>query len=927
MKTLKQIFKISFLAVCIIFISNAYALDYLDDASQFFNKGDYNSAIIQLKNYLKDNPKNSKARLLLGQSYLKTWNIQLASKELRIAYQLEPSNEKIVLEYAHLLLIQNQYGKLNEVLNKKLAIEKNEQQRQIYRADALLAQKKFTEAKKSYTELLDSGANIQVYNGLANIAVQENDYKVASQWLEKSFKLESENTEALQISASIDVKNKDFSMALEKYNQLIKLQGNNLILYLKRAVIQIQSNDLNGAETDVQFVLDRIRNHPQANYMLAQIKLKEKNYKEAQVAAQNVLKVSPYHLESMAILGAAHFGQGNYNQADKYLTQYLSSNPDNINVQNILANVYLQDQGNAKQAILILSGIEQSKINSNSAVLTTLGRAYLLSGDYNKAVDVLKRANDLAPDDEVIQKKLIEGQFKIGEVENAMNRLEKMVDSEGVNKKTYILLISTYVENKEYQKAEDIIKKLMNRKPEELAPLYHWLAVVENKKGNMIAAKANYDRAIQENNKYIPPYGGLAELAIAQGDLSTAKNYYYQINQLNPKDLKAYMALASIAEKQNDPAEVEKQLRKALKQADYSFSTMEAMARVLSNWYVKQGTPEKIIPLAQELLKEYPENSLALSFLANAQYINKKDKQAVKTLKTIINNNNLDTTHRLTLAAILAKDQWREEEVMSLLDTVISIRPDSPKPLLMKANFYIEQKKFDKAIDVANLAEIKFPELVFGAQLKGEIYRKQNKFEEAIASFQKAYKVKPNHQLALILSDLLSKTEREGEALELLDQALSNNKTNAVIHLKIASIYLNKQQYNSAIKHYLKVLEVNPDHVLVLNNLAWAYAQEKNPQALVFAKKAYEISPESATILDTYGHILVKQGKAEEGIRFLKKAVKLSPDAYGTQYHLAQAYYLSGDKENALQVLKPLINIEKTYSDKENVKILFNKLQ
>lgn len=927
MKPLQSFFKLSLLTLCIIFSSNIHALKYLDDAEQLFNEGNYSSAVIQLKNYLKDFPQNPEARLLLGKSYLKMWDVQLAAKEIKRAYQLDPSDEEIILEYAHLLLLQNQYTKMKQVLNKKMLIEKNELQRQIYKADSLLAQEYQEDAKQSYSQLLSLGDNVQVYNGLANVAMLENDFIAASKWLKKSLKLKPEDSDALQISARIDIQKKNYSGALEIYNQLIKQQKNNLVLFLKRAVVKIQIDDLKGAEADVQTVIARIRNHPQANFMLAQIKLKEKKFKEAQIAAQDVLKVSPYHVESMGILGVAHFGQGNYNQADKYLTQYLSSNPDNINVQNILANVYLQEQGNGEQTILMLEGLDEAKKNNNAGILTTLGSAYLRTGEFDKAVKALMRANELIPNNVYIQKKLVEGQFKIGDITTAISSLEKIIDSESVNKKTYTLLISTYIKNKDYQKAEDKVKEIIDRKPEQLAPLYNLLADIENAKGSSQSAQAAYERAIQENDNYIPAYAGLAELAIAKGDFSLAKTYYAKIKQINPKDIKAYMVLARIAEKQNKPIEVEKQLRGALAQAKYSIETMEAIARLLSSWYIKQKEPEKILSLADELINEFPANTLALSFLANAQIANNKNEQAKDTLKTIINNNNLDTTHRLTLAELLAKEGGHEDEILSLIDTVISIRPDSPKPILMKTNFFIAQKKFNKAIDVANFAEMKFPELVFGYQLKGDIYRQQGKFDEAIVNFQKAYKVKPSSQLAIIISDLLSQQGRESEALELLQKALNNNNSDAIFHLKMASLYLKNQQYNSAIEQYLKVLEINPENVMVLNNLSWTYAQDKNPKALIVAKKAYEISPMSVTVLDTYGYILVSQGNMNDGISLLEKAVKMSPNDYAIQYHLAQGYYFSGDKEKALAILKPLINIEKAFSDKENVKMLFNKLQ
>ena len=85
----------------------------------------------------------------------------------------------------------------------------------------------------------------------------------------------------------------------------------------------------------------------------------------------------------------------------------------------------------------------------------------------------------------------------------------------------------------------------------------------------------------------------------------------------------------------------------------------------------------------------------------------------------------------------------------------------------------------------------------------------------------------------------------------------------------------------AAIEQYQIILKQAPTYMPALNNLATAYQQEKNPLALEYAEKAYQLAPGSAAVMDTLGWILVEQGNTTRGLPLLEKAVSLAPEAAG----------------------------------------------
>jgi predicted Zn-dependent protease len=93
---------------------------------------------------------------------------------------------------------------------------------------------------------------------------------------------------------------------------------------------------------------------------------------------------------------------------------------------------------------------------------------------------------------------------------------------------------------------------------------------------------------------------------------------------------------------------------------------------------------------------------------------------------------------------------------------------------------------------------------------------------------------------------------------------------------------------------------------MALNNLAWLYQQVRDPRAGDVAKRAYDAAPSIAAIADTYGWILVEEGRIEEALPILKKAASADGSVPDIAYHYAVALAKGGRKEEARAVIAPI---------------------
>jgi tetratricopeptide (TPR) repeat protein len=113
---------------------------------------------------------------------------------------------------------------------------------------------------------------------------------------------------------------------------------------------------------------------------------------------------------------------------------------------------------------------------------------------------------------------------------------------------------------------------------------------------------------------------------------------------------------------------------------------------------------------------------------------------------------------------------------------------------------------------------------------------------------------------------------------------------------------------------------------MALNNIAFLYAEDgkKPTQALHYASRAFLVDSSNASILDTFGFVLLKNGKASESVNILEKAARLMPRP-SIYYHLSMAYKELGDKSSALDNLRKALESD-SFAEKELAELLLSEL-
>ena len=179
---------------------------------------------------------------------------------------------------------------------------------------------------------------------------------------------------------------------------------------------------------------------------------------------------------------------------------------------------------------------------------------------------------------------------------------------------------------------------------------------------------------------------------------------------------------------------------------------------------------------------------------------------------------------------------------------------------------------------------------------------------------------------ALVRSQALLDRDDRVEARRALQQVVALVPKAVAPMLTLAQLEEQLGAPDAAIALYRRVLDVQPDHSIALNNIAYALAVSKNQpaEALPFAQRAVQKMPLDAagTMLDTLGWIEHLLGNDVLAASALEQAVKLEPGRVDIRLHAAIVYGAMEKTDRAEAELKEALRLDPSVEGRDEVREL-----
>ncbi|MDQ5848013.1 MAG: tetratricopeptide repeat protein, partial [Pseudomonadota bacterium] len=238
----------------------------------------------------------------------------------------------------------------------------------------------------------------------------------------------------------------------------------------------------------------------------------------------------------------------------------------------------------------------------------------------------------------------------------------------------------------------------------------------------------------------------------------------------------------------------------------------------------------------------------------------------------------------------------------------LAIQPDYAPALVALATTYLISGKPDEAIAEARRLQRERPKAGIGFALEAELLAAQKKFAEALPPMREAISRQPSPGLASRQYALLGAAGRSSDANAFADRWIKEHPKDAGFLSLVGQQRQAAKDSAGATTAYRAALEIEPDNVIVLNNLAWLLNEQGRPEARDLAERAYRLAPLNASVVDTLGAVVLKQGDTARGVALLRQATNLAPQDPRMRMNLARALARSGDKAGARRELEHVVN-------------------
>jgi tetratricopeptide (TPR) repeat protein len=219
----------------------------------------------------------------------------------------------------------------------------------------------------------------------------------------------------------------------------------------------------------------------------------------------------------------------------------------------------------------------------------------------------------------------------------------------------------------------------------------------------------------------------------------------------------------------------------------------------------------------------------------------------------------------------------------------------------------------------------------------GRVNEGQGRYQEAIEWYEQVHIGEYLFDAKLRIANLLGETGRFNEAHDHLQSMLKGSQSNGSlvrIYLTEGELLRAEKRYNDAMDVYstalnivpgntdllyaralaaekigridileedLKIILVTePNNAHALNALGFTLADQTDryEEAYDYLKRAIEIMPDDAAIIDSYGWVNYRLGNYEEAIRLLRNALSRFNDGE-IAAHLGEVLWVSGNREEA----------------------------
>lgn len=472
-----------------------------------------------------------------------------------------------------------------------------------------------------------------------------------------------------------------------------------------------------------------------------------------------------------------------------------------------------------------------------------LSNYYLFLKDNARALECVKRATELSPENTYYLEVLAEIYAENKDMESAIATYERIMTADRSRADVLEVLAQLYQHTEKYDSAISALNRL-----EQLEGMGEGLSQA---KSEIYTAQGKRKEAIEEMKRLSEQYpNDMYYKALYGNALAT-----------NGEETKAVEVLKSVVAVEPDNSRAQLSLWAYYVSEGDSAQKDSIVNVVLTN--KNTATEAKVYVLRHAIAEGEQAGDSA---------------RALRFLKTALAQPQTDADIALLCAAYMTEKHLPQDTIEPVLLTLLAAAPDNVAARFHLVGYAWDKGQLDRVIDLCREARQYSPEEMAFYYYQGMAYHQKEEPDSALNAFQNGIGVINSESNPAIVSDF---------------------------YAIMGDLLYEKGSHQEAFAAYDSCLQWKSDNAGCLNNYAYYLSMENRDldKAERMSRKAIDIDKDNANNLDTYAWILFLQGRYAEAKIYIDQALSNQGDTIDVIVeHAGDIYALNGDTERAVEL-------------------------
>ena len=876
--------------------------EYVSKAQEHLHKGELRSAFIELSNALQKDPNTLEARWLIAKVALKLGDAARAEKEVRRAMELGLAQAEAQPVLVKSILLQ---GDFDRVLAETESLPPDTSQANqallfSLRGQAYVLKGQFEQARLVLERALElEPKTTEALVGMAIMQAMQREYDAARQSAALALEADPDFPEAWSILGELEWSQGKAAEAETAFGNAIQNRAYPTLDRAKRALARIQLQKFPDAEADIQELKKNgWKDHSYVNYVAGLIRFRQKQYAEAADAFEASYNADPSFMPNQMYLAISRFLLGQTQQARQHAQAVYAKAPHAQAVGRLLGavNISLQEYA-AAQDVLQATLRNAPEDKATLRMLTTIS---LLEGDAAQGMEYSKQLAALEPESKQAQEMFMVAKLMANQPIDAPNA-KKPVDEAGDYSREFLLALEAF-RNNQFEAALEQAKKLHALYPDRIDPL-NLIAACYLATGQWDQAKVELDKVLALQPKEPSATRNLAKVEAQRGHLDQSKTLLRSLLKERPGDEEAALLLAEIETRLGNPEASLVALEQAL---ENNPSALVVRAK-LAQEYFRAGRPAEVLRLTKDLTHAQFQAQPVLLELQGKSQMQSGDSVSAKHSFERWAAAAPDSVEAHFLYGDSLARSGQTEKAGEELRRALQINRSYLPARVGEIKLLVHENQLEQAKTALGALRKEFGERPEVLGIAGWFALGTRDYAGAVTSLSAARAQKPDTELTLLLVRALWAQEKHDEAIEVMQRWLQTHPQDLAVLMHLAGGYLTLKRNEEALATYAQVVEHYPNHVPALNNLAWLSQDRELKQAIEYAKRARQASPNDPYVQDTLGVLLVKNGDTLYGAELIRSAAEQLPEDPQIQLHFGRVLVQQQQNVKAREVLERLI--------------------